>query len=220
MNKLAKELLKKNNIAEKAIFDENNEIYTNMIVYLRGSDLTDYNQEVVREDIIELIIDGQQRGDDIQKVMGGRYKEICDEIVKAMPIKTKKDKVMEFLEGFLNTLWILGVIAIIINLIISLISEATGFNIVLTIGDIVAVPAIILIANLIMWNITKTAFDTKKNKKIVSFLKTWLICTAGFGTIILSSIFFRTIVVIIPLWLVAIIVLFIFVIWKIVSERA
>lgn len=65
MNKLTKELLKKNNSAEKAIFDENKEIYTNMITYLRGSDLTDYNQEVVREDIIELIIDGQQRGDDI-----------------------------------------------------------------------------------------------------------------------------------------------------------
>lgn len=67
MNKLAKELLKKNNNREKAIFDENKEIYTNMIVYLRGSDLSEYNQEVVRGDIIELIIDGQQRGDNIKK---------------------------------------------------------------------------------------------------------------------------------------------------------
>jgi len=70
MNKLAKELLKKNNNREKAIFDENKEIYTNMIVYLRGSDLSEYNQEVVRGDIIELIIDGQQRGDNIKKVHG------------------------------------------------------------------------------------------------------------------------------------------------------
>ena len=90
MNKLAKELLKRNNSREKAISDDSKEIYTNMVVYLRGSDLTEYNQEVVREDIIELIIDGQQRGDDIQKVMGGGYKEICDEIIEAMPKKTKK----------------------------------------------------------------------------------------------------------------------------------
>lgn len=219
MNKLAKQLLKKNNSAEKAIYDENKEIYTNMIVYLRGSDLKDYNQEVVREDIIELIIDGQQRGDDIQKVMGDRYKEICDEIVEAMPIKTRKDKVMEFLEMSLNALWILGILAIIKNLIIGLISEATGFNFTLTVGDIIAVFVIILIANAIVSYITKTAFDTKKDKKIVSFLKTWLICTVILGAIILSSIFFRTIVAIIPLWLAAIIVLFIFIIWKIVSER-
>ncbi|MGM0523556.1 MAG: hypothetical protein ACQER2_05885, partial [Bacillota bacterium] len=63
MNKLTKELLKKNNTREKAIFKSNNDIYTNMIVYLRGSDLTEYDQEVVRADIIELILDGQQRGD-------------------------------------------------------------------------------------------------------------------------------------------------------------
>ena len=54
MNKFAKELLRKNNTREKEIVDENEEIYTNMIVYLRSSDLTDYDQEVVRGDIIEL----------------------------------------------------------------------------------------------------------------------------------------------------------------------
>jgi hypothetical protein len=48
--------------------------------------------KVVREDIIELIIDGRQRGDNIKKVKGGRYKEIRDEIVEAMPKKTIKDK--------------------------------------------------------------------------------------------------------------------------------
>lgn len=219
MNKLTKELLKKNNSADKAIFDENKEVYTNMIVYLRGSDLTDYNQEVVRQDIIELIIDGQQRGDDIQKVMGGRYKEICDEIIEAMPIKTKKYKVIEFLDMSLNALWILGVIAIIKNLTSSFISRATGFNFILTVGDIIAGLAIILIANVVVWYITKTAFDKKKDKKIVSFLKTWLIYSIIFTAMILIRKFFRTIVAIIPLWLAAIIVLFIFIIWKIVSRR-
>ena len=90
MNKFAKELLRKNNTREKEIVDENEEIYTNMIVYLRSSDLTDYNQEVVRGDIIELILDAQQRGDNIQKVMGNSYKEICDEIIEVMPKKKKR----------------------------------------------------------------------------------------------------------------------------------
>lgn len=91
MNRV-KELIKKNNEREKVMLNENVQIYTNMIVYLRGSELSDYNQEVVREDIIALILEGQDRGDSIQKVMGENYKEICDEIIDAMPKKTKKEK--------------------------------------------------------------------------------------------------------------------------------
>ena len=91
----AKKLLKKNNQSEKQIFKENDEIYTNMIVYLRGADISEYHQEKVREDLIEMIVSGQERGDDIQTVMGENYKEICDEIIAEMPKKTKKEKVME-----------------------------------------------------------------------------------------------------------------------------
>ncbi len=220
MNKLTKKLLKKNNSREKEIFDENKEIYTNMVVYLRGSDLTDYNQEVVREDIIELIIDGQQRGDNIKKVMGGRYKEICDEIIEVMPRKTRKDKIIEFVDSSLSVLWILGVIALAKYLIISLISEKDQFNFTLTVGNIINAFLIIIIANVVVWVVTKTTFDKKKDKKIVSFFKTWFITAVIFSVIILNIIYFRTIVVSISLWLAAIIVLFIFIIWKIVSAKA
>lgn len=219
MNKLAKELLKRNNSREKAISDDSKEIYTNMVVYLRGSDLTEYNQEVVREDIIELIIDGQQRGDDIQKVMGGGYKEICDEIIEAMPKKTKKDKITETAGISLNALWVLGVIALVKNLINSVISDAADFRFILTAGDIITIVAIILIAYMIVLFITKTAFETKKNNKVISFLKMWAVATGIFAVLILSSLYFKTIIVSIPLWIAAILVTFIFITEKIVSKR-
>ena len=76
MNREAKKLLKKNNESEKKILKENDGVYTDMIVYLRGADITEYHQEKVREDLIEMIVSGQERGDDIQKVMGENYKEI------------------------------------------------------------------------------------------------------------------------------------------------
>ncbi|SKA85212.1 Uncharacterized membrane-anchored protein [Clostridium sp. USBA 49] len=222
MNKQVKELFKKNNSREKEIFDNNKEIYTNMIVYLRGSDLTEYNQEVVREDIIELIIDGQQRGDDIQKVMGGRYKEICDEIIEAMPKKTKKDKIIEFVDIFLNALWILGAIALIKTLASSLILKETEFKFILTVGDIVNIFVIILVANAIVLFITKKAFDTNdanKHNKIISFLRIWFIATVIFTVIIMSSIYLRTTLLSIPIWLAAIIVLFLFIIEKMINVR-
>ena len=219
MNKFAKELLRKNNTREKEIVDENEEIYTNMIVYLRSSDLTDYNQEVVRGDIIELILDAQQRGDNIQKVMGNNYKEICDEIIEVMPKKTKKDKIMEFIGTSLNTLSILGVIALVKNFIEGLISSSGEFKFILKVGDLMSAFIIILIAYAIVLFITKTALDTKEEKKLISFLKTWGIFTLIFAVILFSSIYFKTIIMIVPLWLAAIFVLLIFIFGKIVSER-
>ena len=48
MNREAKKLLKKNNESEKKILKENDGVYTDMIVYLRGADITEYHQEKVR----------------------------------------------------------------------------------------------------------------------------------------------------------------------------
>lgn len=87
-----------------------------MIVYLRGSEMTEYNQELVREDLIQMIIDGQNRGDDIQKVMGDNYKEICDEIIETMPKKTTFEKVMGILGLSISAIWILGIIFMVKNM--------------------------------------------------------------------------------------------------------
>ncbi|WP_062323512.1 hypothetical protein [Halolactibacillus sp. JCM 19043] len=219
MNKLTKELLKKNNTREKAIFKSNNDIYTNMIVYLRGSDLTEYDQEVVRADIIELILDGQQRGDDIQKVMGGQYKEICDEIIEVMPKKTKKEVTLEYVVISLNALWILGVIALVKNLITNVISEENQMVFVLTLGDMINVAVIIFVANIIIWYVTQTAFEARADKKILTYLKIWLIATVILGAIIFNSIYIDTVVVSISLWLIAVILLLIFITGKMISGK-
>ncbi|MCR1897454.1 DUF1129 family protein [Irregularibacter muris] len=220
MNKLTKGLLKKNNTREEAISEENDKIYTDMVVYLRSSNLTQYNQELVREDIIELILEGQQRGDNIQKVMGGRYKEICDEIIDVMPKKTRKDNVIEFIDISLSILWILGVIAIAKNLISGLVSKTSEFNFILTIGDIITAIVIIILSNGIVWYITKTALDEKttKNKK-VEFLKAWVVFSLIFAAVLLPSIYLDTVVVNISLLIAIIIALIIFVTSKVVSSK-
>lgn len=219
MHKLTKEMLKKNNNREKAITDENQEIYTNMVVYLRASDLTEYNQELVREDLIELILDGQQRGDNIQKVMGGSYKEICDGIIDAMPKKTKKEKIMEFTGISLNALWILGFIAVIENLVVSQISKTSEFNFTLSIGNIITAIFIIIFANVVVWFISKTALNEKPTNKIVSFLKTWVVLAGVFAAILLPGIYINTVVINIPLIAAVIIALLIFVTSKIINSR-
>lgn len=221
MNKITKSILKKNNSREEAILNENQEIYTNMVVYLRGSDLTEYNQEVVREDLIELILDGQERGDDIQKVMGSNYKEICDDIIDAMPKMSGKEKIIDLVGTSLNMLWILGAINLIINLIISLIDRNSEFNFTLSIGDIFAGIIIIIFSNGVVWYVTKTALNEQQIniKKKRSLFKGWLSLVVVFATILFAGIYFDTVVLNIHLITAVIIISLIFIASKIVNSR-
>lgn len=188
MNKTCRDLRKKNNEREKAILKENDEVYTNMVVYLRGADITQYNQELVREDIIELILDGQLRGDDIAKVMGSRYKEICDEIIDVMPKRTRKEKVKDWVETSLSCLWIIGGIYLVHQLVSALLSGASSFDFTLTVGNLISGIVIILVANVIVEYFCKTALKEKKpTNKVLSFIVCWVICFVIFGAIMFSS---------------------------------
>lgn len=108
----SKALLKQNNQREKELTKENNQVLTDMVVYLRGSDLSDYNQELVRADLIEMVLDAQVRGDDIEKVFGENYQSICDEIIRAFPKRTTSQKVLSGIGNVLTCIsvltWILA----------------------------------------------------------------------------------------------------------------
>lgn len=69
MNKKTKELLKANNKREELVNEENDEVLTDMICYLRASNVSEYDQELVRADLTEMILDAQERGEDIKKTI-------------------------------------------------------------------------------------------------------------------------------------------------------
>lgn len=217
MEKHCKKLLKNNNKRGKEIHKNNKKILTDMIVYLRGSDMTMYNQELVREDLIQMIIDGQNRGDDIQKVIGDNYKEICDEVIETMPKKTKSQKIWDILELSVSFIWILGGISVakivIGNFITS--NESRGF--ILSIGDIINMLIIILVANIIIDYTCKTSFNNKGKNKVISFIKTWIVCMLVFGIMFMCSYYLDYTIVNIPLMLAAIIVGIVFILDRILS---
>ena len=219
MNKTTKTLLKQNNHREKEILKENNEVYTNMVVYLRGADITEYHQEVVREDLIQMILDGQNRGDDIRKVMGENYKEICDEIIDAMPKKTKQQKAMDILEMSLSVVWILGFISLI-KLGISLwLNGASRWTYSLSVGDLLSWATIIVVANVLVNHVCKTAFAEKKGNKIISYLTTWVLWFVILLLIVGCPIFFDQAVLQIPMVTAGVICGVVFVAERVVSAR-
>lgn len=221
MKKETKELLKKNNENEKNILEENDEIYTNMVVYLRGANISEYNQEKVREDLIAMILDGQERGDDIQKVIGENYKEICDEIIAEIPKKTVKENVMYALMLTLDIVWIVGVISVIKTLIIMLAQNSKDMTFVFSLGDLISWGMIVFVAYLVVYYICSTTFREKEREtnKVLSFIIIWFVCCIILCAIILPSLLIKVTIFSVHIGVAALIFGAIFVISRIMSLR-
>ena len=221
MKKETKELLKKNNENEKNILEENDEIYTNMIVYLRGANISEYNQEKVREDLIAMIVDGQERGDDIQKVIGENYKEICDEIIAEIPKKTVKENVMYALMLTLDIVWIVGIISVIKTLIIMLAQNSKDMTFVFSLGDLISWGMIVFVAYLVVYYICSTTFREKEREtnKVLSFIIIWFVCCIILCAIILPSLLIKVTIFSVHIGVAALIFGAIFVISRIMASR-
>jgi|GEM_PF-1164535 len=220
MSRASKALMKNNNKKEKEILKENQEIYTNMVIYLRGSDMTEYNQELIRGDLIDMIIDGQNRGDNIQKVMGENYKEICDEIISTMPQKTTIEKIMSFFTFTFRMIWILGVALIIKTLIHNIMEVEDGFiNYTLTSGEILNGVIIVIVAGITVNYISKTSFNEKKHNRLMLFIKTFIILSMIIAVMSFSSHYFDYVLINISMLAAMGIIVLLFTVEKALSQK-
>lgn len=182
MNKKTEELLKANNKREELVNEENDEVLTDMICYLRASNVSEYDQELVRADLTEMILDAQERGEDIKKLFGENYKEICDNIIAELPPKTTKQKILEGINIDLMCIWILGIIFAIKQVIIGMVAEPRQFIFTLSTGEIVNGLLIIIASSEIVKYICRSSFDSDKNvskksimsNKVLRFVVIWL----------------------------------------------
>ena len=195
MRKECKKLLKQNNEREKKINKTNDEVYTNMIVYMRGSEIDEYNQEKVRADLIEMIIDGQERGEDIKHVMGGNYKEICDEIIETFPKKSKKQKIMDIVDISLTSIWILIGISVIQSVIIAFAKGDKSYSYGLTIGNLLNMVIITGVASVMVTYQCKNTFTASNKNKVFEFLKDWIGIMVIIGTCVALSYFLDYVVI-------------------------
>lgn len=172
MNKKTKTLADVNEMEEKKIWEASQEIYTDIIVYLRVSRLSEYNQELVRRDIISMILEGQERDEGIRMVIGDDYQGFCDEIISAFPPKDLKEKVLEAFDMICMCLYILGTISVIFNLIDNLRQKNQLLTYSLSAADVLNFIMIVIIANLIVYLICKGAFqEEKKESRVRLFIK-------------------------------------------------
>lgn len=82
---------KESTALEKGVKKENDKDYTNMIVYLRGARISLLSQEMIRRDLLNMLLDGQERGEGINEIFGNDLKGFLDEIIESHPVELKKD---------------------------------------------------------------------------------------------------------------------------------
>ena len=203
MDSKTKKLNEKNNMLDKEISKENQGIFTDMICYLHGSNLSEYDIEIVRQDLTEMVLSAQKRGENIGSVIGNNYKEFCDEVIASIPSKTKMEKFIGYLDSSCWALSILLAINIIISKeTISIIGNVisrnpVNFNISFSVGSVISIGLIFLLSNLIVSTIVKNTFRKEiKHKKTVGFvigatfmMLMMIIAWLGKGTLFTINIF-------------------------------
>ena len=70
MSKRSKLLREENNESEKKLSKETNAVLTDIVVYIRNANISDYSQELVRRDITQMLIDGENRGLSAAEIVG------------------------------------------------------------------------------------------------------------------------------------------------------
>lgn len=95
MTNAVEKLRKENNERDKQLTKENGLLMTDMVVYLRCSNLCDYDIELIRRDLFGMIYEAQLRNEPVRQVIGEDYKSFCDEI---MASGRQKDFLEKFLE--------------------------------------------------------------------------------------------------------------------------
>ena len=222
MNIKSKKLLKENNTLEKNLSKDSNEVLTDIIVYLRGCDISEYHQEEVRRDLIQMIADGEKRNEDIRNIIGEDYKSFCDEIVKSFPPRSKKEKFLEWLSIILQSLSTLSLIWLCYSITLVLTgldSTISIYKLPVTLGQIIIAIFIIFFSISIVNFICKTAFNkSNKANNIKSFFIAWLILFLILGSVVLIGCFLKTVLFYIPFYIGIIIVLVSFILSKILSN--
>ncbi len=110
-----KMLNQENNELDKLLTEENNVVMTDMVCYLRLANISEHDQEVVRQDLLQMVLSAQERGEDINTLIGQDYKSFCDEVIAALPQKSQKERVLDLIDTLLLSTSILGVIHIVMS---------------------------------------------------------------------------------------------------------
>ncbi|MHC1723740.1 MAG: hypothetical protein AB9836_11135 [Aminipila sp.] len=162
------ELRKSNSRLEENLSESENKDMIKIVAYLRGSRLSDMDQELVRQDILDIVLSAKERGEEMSQAIGTDYKQFCDDIIAEIKPKSIKDKVKDTLSMVSMSVSILIFIKMIFfsaELIKRVIlKQSINLNVPIQYLDILSMVVIVAASWAIVEVILRDAFDEKDRR--------------------------------------------------------
>ncbi|GEM_PF-1676715 len=169
----ADKLRKINNSLEEQLSESENKDMTNIVVYLKSSHLSERDVELVRQDILGIILSAKERGEDMKQAIGGDYKQFCDDIIAASKPKSTAEKMKDICTTVLlsaSSLLFIKLIFFTIDGVMAVLSdEAFNWNVPVSYLDIFFMAVAIAASWGIVAVILKDAFDENRRRTNIIF---------------------------------------------------
>lgn len=110
MSKRTRMLRNESEQMSEKISKDGRKVLEDMTLYIRGVDISVYDQERVCRDITQMILDGEQRGDPASSVIGEDYKVFCDSVLEEIPRLTAGQKVMMTIRDMCGAMAVLSLL--------------------------------------------------------------------------------------------------------------
>lgn len=182
MRKKTKLLMKENNRLEEALDPESITLLTDMVVYLRGSRISIWEQEQVRRDMTQMLLDAQARGDKPEDVIGPDPKAFCDSIIEALPPTSRWVTLLSALRDGLLSVTILAALWLGFGILQGLLGVGSWPHLTLTLGQLLTGVCIVLISCGVVYWICRNPFssDAKVGPWVLIFVLPLAMFCAGF----------------------------------------
>lgn len=159
MSKRTQQLRAENNALEASLSPASKAVLTDMVVYMSSSRLGEYELELVRRDITQMLIDGEGRGESAAEIIGGDYRRFCDSIISEFPGRTASSVFLSGLRTFLLCASVLLAIKAVSSALSGLLANDGWPNVTITVGDVASFAMIIASSLAILAYISKKSFN-------------------------------------------------------------
>lgn len=165
MNKIV-QLRKENNKLGETLNKENDLIFTDIVCYLRASEVSEYDQEEIINDILNMFLYWQQQGKSVKSMIGYDYKGFADNVIYAVnPKKSYLNKIKEYVQIFLEGFCIMLTIDFAFLYLPKLLKGNLNLTYDLTVDMLIRSIIIVTIAYSVVQYICKNSFELSNQKK-------------------------------------------------------
>lgn len=169
-----KELIQENNEKREQLTEENEQYYSNMLVYIRSKFLlSERATEELLMELLEHLLEGQQDGKGAEELFGGNPRAYADEVIAQMPKEKKKNQLLFGIQVSVSALsWMVLARGAILGIMSFFQPVDERLYLISTSALLVAVLLIVVVGVIsLMKVVSKNAFEKKKS--------TWKVTLVG-----------------------------------------